>query len=159
MYTILLLSEEAVTEHDAARIAELHPDQAVGVHVLVPADTARDGLVDALDEIALGHLRAALDDGDPPPPEHAEQDAMHAVNATIDKLSAVGIEGHGSVTGHDPVPAAVEAVRQYDVDEVVVVTPPHPVREALHRDWASRLRDEISLPLLHFVSGTDRVVS
>jgi hypothetical protein len=28
----------------------------------------------------------------------------------------------------------------------------------LHRDWASRLRDELRLPVLHIISGTDRVV-
>jgi hypothetical protein len=40
-----------------------------------------------------------------------------------------------------------------------VVTPPHPVEDGLHRDWASRLRDELELPVLHIVSGTDRVIS
>jgi hypothetical protein len=57
------------------------------------------------------------------------------------------------------VPAAIEAVKTFDVDEVIVVTPPHLVEEALHRDWASRLRDKVNVPLLHFVAGTDRVVS
>lgn len=159
MYTILLLAEETITEHDAARIAQLHADQAVEVHVLVPADTEHNRLVEALDEVALGRLREALDDSGDRSPEDADLDAMHAVNSSIDRLAAVGIAARGSVTGDDPVPAALEAVRQYDVDEVVVVTPPHPVREALHLDWASRLRDALKLPLLHFVTGTDRVVS
>jgi hypothetical protein len=38
------------------------------------------------------------------------------------------------------------------------VTPPHIIQAGLHRDWASRLRDELTLPVLHVVSGTDRVV-
>jgi hypothetical protein len=57
------------------------------------------------------------------------------------------------------VPAAVEAATADASDEIVVVTPPHLVESGLHRDWASRLRDELSLPVLHVVSGTDRVVS
>jgi hypothetical protein len=56
------------------------------------------------------------------------------------------------------VPAAVEAARQDDADEVIVVTPPHIIQAGLHRDWASRLRDDLTLPVLHVVSGTDRVV-
>ena len=159
MYTILLVAEDELTEHDAARISELHGTDEVEVHLLVPAETSHNRLVEAVDEIALGRLRDALDDSEDPTPEQAEQDAMHAVNVSIDRLGSHGIPGRGSVTGTDPVPAAIEAARQFDVNEVVVVTPPHVVREALHRDWASRLRDELKLPVLHFVTGTDRVVS
>jgi hypothetical protein len=108
--------------------------------------------------VALGRLRDALED-DEPTPEEAEQEAMHAVNTSLDKLSALGISARGSVTGSDPVPAATEAVRLDSADEVIVVTPPHPIEAGLHRDWASRLRDELPLPVLHVVSGTDRVIS
>ncbi|MGH8895307.1 MAG: hypothetical protein ACRDWY_18670 [Actinomycetes bacterium] len=158
MYTILLLSEETLTDHDVARITTLHDDDQVEIHLLVPADTAHHRLIEALDEVALGRLRDALDDEDHTP-EEAEQDAMHAVNASLEKLAASGVTARGSVTGSDPVPAAIEAVRLDSADEVIVVTPPHPVRDGLHRDWASRLRDDLSLPVLHVVSGTDRLIS
>lgn len=158
MTTIVLLSETTLTEHDVTRIAQLHGDDPVTVHLLVPADAAHNRLIEALDEVALGRLREALDD-DEPTPEQAEQDAMHAVNASLEALRSAGLEGRGSVTGSDPVPATIEAVRLDDADEVIVVAPPHPVESALHRDWASRLRDEVGLPVLHVVSGTDRVVS
>lgn len=128
------------------------------MHLLVPADAEHNRLIEALDEIALGRLRDALDDDDQTP-QQAEQDAMHAVNASVDLLKAAGLEAHGSVTGSDPVPAAVEAATADGSDEVVVVTPPHLVESGLHRDWASRLRDELALPVLHIVSGTDRVIS
>ncbi len=62
------------------------------------------------------------------------------------------------MTGSNPLPAALEAVRLDDADEVIVVTPPHIIQAGLHRDWASRLRDDLKLPVLHVVSGTDRVV-
>jgi hypothetical protein len=159
VFSILLLSETTLADHDAARIVDLHGTEDVVIHLLVPADAAHNRLIEALDDVTLGRLRDALDD-DTPTPEQAEQDAMHAVNASLDKLRAVGITStQGSVTGSDPVPAAIEAVRQDGSDEVIVVTPPHPVESGLHRDWASRLRDELELPVLHVVSGTDRVVS
>jgi hypothetical protein len=158
VYTILLLTESALTEHDARRVAELHGTDEVAVHLLVPADAEHNRLIEALDEIALGRLRDALDD-DEPTPQQAEQDAMHDVNASLDLLTKLGVEAHGSVTGSDPIPAAVEAATADGSDEVIVVTPPHPVESGLHRDWASRLRDALRLPVLHAVSGTDRVIS
>jgi hypothetical protein len=159
VYTILMLTEDALGGHDVTRVAQLHGDEPVTVHLLVPADTAHNALIEALDEAALGRLRDALDDSDDATPQQAEQDAMHAVNASIEALREVGVEARGSVTGDDPVPAAIEAVKTFGIDEVIVVTPPHLVEEALHRDWASRLRDKVGVPLLHFVAGTDRVVS
>lgn len=158
MTTILLLSETTLTDHDVRRIAELHGDEDIDVHLLVPADAEHNRLIEALDEVALGRLRDALDDDDPTP-EQAEHDAMHAVNTSLEALRAAGVTARGSVTGSDPVPAATEAVRLDASDEVIVVTPPHPVESALHRDWASRLRDGLQLPVLHIVSGTDRVIS
>jgi hypothetical protein len=157
VYTILLLTETTLRDHDVRRIAELHGTEDVAVHLLVPADAEHNRLIEALDEIALGRLRDALDD-DEPTPQQAEQEAMHAVNASIDLLTAAGLQAHGSITGSDPVPAALEAARADDSDEVIVVTPPHMVESGLHRDWASRLRDELALPVLHVVSGTDRLI-
>ncbi len=159
MYTILLLSETTLTEHDARRIAQLHGSDELSVHLLVPADAEHNRLIEALDEIALGRLGEAFDDDDSPTPQGAEQDAMHAVNASLELLASAGVQAQGSITGSDPVPAAVEAARADSSDEIIVVTPPHVVEDGLHRDWASRLRDELSLPVLHVVSGTDRVIS
>lgn len=158
MTTILLLSEKTLTDHDVRRIAELHGDEQIDVHLLVPADAEHNRLIEALDEVALGRLREALDDDDPTP-EQAEHDAMHAVNASLAALRAAGVTARGSVTGSDPVPAAKEAARLDSPDEVIVVTPPHPVESALHRDWGSRLRDGLKLPVLQIVSGTDRLIS
>jgi hypothetical protein len=159
VYTILLLTETTLAEHDARRIAELHGTEDVTVHLLAPADAEHNRLIEALDEIALGRLGDAFDDDDDATPQQAELDAMHAVNASLDLLKAAGLEAQGSVTGSDPVPAAIEAARADSSDEIIVVTPPHLVEAGLHRDWASRLRDELALPVLHVVSGTDRVVS
>ena len=159
MYTILLLSEKTLTEHDVRRIAELHGTEEVSVHLLVAADADHNRLIEALDDVALGQLRDAINDDDEPTPQEAEQEAMRTVNASLELLAAAGLTARGSITGSNPVPAAVEAARADDVDELIVVTPPHLVESALHRDWASRLRDELPLPVLHVVSGTDRVIS
>jgi hypothetical protein len=158
VYTILLLAEETLHDHDVARINSLHEGEELEVHILVPADAEHNRLIEALDEVALGNLRDALDD-DSPSPEQAEHDAMHAVNASVALFKAAGVEAKGSITGSNPLPAAIEAASRYGADEIIVVTPPHLVADALHRDWASRLRDKLKLPVLHAISGTDRVVS
>jgi hypothetical protein len=155
VYTILLLAEETLHDHDVKRLAALHADDDLAVHVLVPADAEHNRLIEALDEVALGKLG---DTHDNPSPEQAEHDAMHAVNASVGLFTAAGIDAKGSITGADPVPAAIKAAEQYEADEVVVVTRPHPVEDGLHRDWASRLRDKLELPVLHVISGTDRVI-
>ena len=120
-----MLTEDALGSHDVTRVAQLHGDEPVTVHLLVPADTAHNALIEALDEAALGRLRDALDDSDDATPQQAEQDAMHAVSASIAALREAGIEARGSVTGDNPVPAAIEAVKTFGIDEVIVVTPPH----------------------------------
>jgi hypothetical protein len=157
VYTILLLTEDTLHDHDVTRIASLHDDD-VQVHLLVPADAEHNRLIEALDEVSLGNLRDALGE-DEPTPQQAEQDAMHAVNASVALFAAAGVDAKGSITGANPLPAAIEAAEQYDADEIIVVTPPHPVEDGLHRDWASRLRDELDLPVLHIISGTDRMIS
>ena len=79
-----MVTEEALGSHDVSRVAQLHGDEPVTVHLLVPADTKHNSLIEALDEVALGRLRDALDDSEDATPAQAEQDAMHAVNASIE---------------------------------------------------------------------------
>jgi hypothetical protein len=52
-------------------------------------------------------------------------------------------------TDDDPLPALKAAVADGDVAEVAVVTYPHAVEDTFHRDWASRARDELQVPVLH----------
>ncbi len=58
------------------------------------------------------------------------------------------------MTQDDPIPALRRAVREHGAREVVVVTAPHAVEDTLHRDWASRARDEVGVPVLHVYAGT-----
>ena len=44
-------------------------------------------------------------------------------------------------------------------DRVLVETPtyPHAVEDTFHRDWASRAREELQVPVLHLYSGTSQL--
>ncbi len=159
LYTILLLSESRLTEHDVTRVAGLHGAEPVHVHVVVPVDTSHNRLVEALDDALLGRLREAAD-AEGARPADAELAARHALDTSVSALRAARVaEVSGSLAPDDPVPAVAELAADLPADEAVVITAPHLLEEAFNRDWASRLRDRTQLPVLHVVAGTDRVVS
>ncbi len=158
MLTTVLLTEDALSDHDVERLAHLHEPEPVRVHVLVPVDTRHSRLVEALDDLALGRLREAVTDSGAQPPEQARVRAQADLERSVSALRLAGVEAQGALVGDDPVDDVVRVVEELDADEVVVVTQPHLVEETLRRDWASRLRSAVQRPVLHVVAGTDRVV-
>ena len=133
---IVILTEQALGAGDAGRILALHEGEDLDYHVLVPADTERNLLVDVIDHLSMLHLRAALDavrgreqsgDAARVTAEQSLQSSLEAVKAEVERLGA---------------------------REVVVVTRPHAVEDTFHRDWASRARDELGVPVLHVYAGT-----
>ena len=159
MYTIVLLTEDAVLTHDAVRLAQLHDDDDVVVQVIVPVEGDHSRVLEALDEALLGRLREAARDSGDPDPKDARLAALHAVAESKVRLQAAGLGTAEGELAANPVEATVAAVSRFHADEVVVITPPHLVEEALHRDWASKLRARLDLPVLHITAGTDRVIS
>ncbi|GAB3590064.1 hypothetical protein GCM10027446_03990 [Angustibacter peucedani] len=153
---IVILTEQALDAGDAARITALHDDEQLRYHVLVPADTERNLLVDVVDHLSLLELRQALDAvrGREPSDDQARATATQALSASLESLRGNGIEADGEVTQDDPLPAVREAVDGLGAREVVVVTRPHAVEDTFHRDWASRARDELGVPVLHVYAGT-----
>ncbi len=152
---IVVLTEEALGEDDAARIAALHEGEVLDYRVLVPADTQRNLLVDVLNHLSLFELRKALREfrGDPSQRE-ARLTATEALEASLAALEGRGMSAAGEVTDDDPIPALLTAVSQHDAREVIVVTRPHAVEDTFHRDWASRAREVVGVPVLHVYAGT-----
>jgi hypothetical protein len=153
---ILVLTEQALDARDAARIAELHEGEELSYRVLVPADTERNLLADVVDHLSLGELRAALNAlrGREPKADQARAGAQEALAASLTSLRGLGAEVEGEVTQDDPLPALSNAVTAYGAREVVVVTRPHAVEDTFHRDWASRARERLGVPVLHVYAGT-----
>ncbi len=154
MTTIVLVSEHAVAPHDVERLTTLHGDQ-VSVVLLIPSGDDRGELDEALDDLWLGRLREVFDADEGLDPDSAAA----AVQASVRDLVAAGATARGAVAPADPVDAALAAADEVAADEIWVLTEPHVVRETFHRDWASRLRKAGRLPVLHAISGTDRVIS
>ncbi|WP_448629316.1 hypothetical protein [Cellulomonas soli] len=154
--TILVLTEDALSPTDVEHLLALHPDEVVEYRVLVPADTERNLLAAIIDDLSLGELRAALDHalGKEPSASQAARTATEQLDESVAAFAAAGRTVTGQVIDDDPLPALRAAVAAGDVREVAVVTYPHAVEDTFHRDWASRAREELQVPVLHLYAGT-----
>ena len=153
---IVILTEQALGAGDAGRILALHEGEEPTFHVLVPADTERNLLSDVVGHLSLLELKAALDSlrRHEPTDDAARADADEALRSSMEALRHKGCTVEGAVTSDDPLPAVREAVDRLGAREVVVVTRPHAVEDTFHRDWASRAREELGVPVLHVYAGT-----
>lgn len=100
-----------------------------------------------LDEV---RKRAAASPADftvvvPADPPGAEQ----RVQRTLARLKAAGIEATGHVGDPDPVAAALNAVHDERVDEIIVSTFPRETSGWLKRDVVGRIRKGTKLPVYH----------
>lgn len=155
---VLVLTEEALAGTDAAQIVSLHEqeEEVPAYRVLVPADTERNLLADVVDHLSLFELREALESlrERRPEPEEARTEAAEALATSLASLRSEGAQADGEVVGDDPLPSLERAVAAGGVREVVVVTRPHAVEDTFHRDWASRARETLGVPVLHLYAGT-----
>lgn len=153
--TLLVLTEDSLTESDVEHIHSLHPDDTVTYRVLVPADTERNVLVTLLDQLSLADFRDALDTvlGREPEGEEARVEAQERLDRSLVLLRKAGLDATGSLTQDDPLPALEKGVAA-GADEIVIVTYPHALEDTFRRDWASRAREHLDVPVLHIYRGT-----
>ena len=78
-------------------------------------------------------------------------DAERRLRRTLAELRGAGIDAHGQIAHPDPYAAAVHAVRDERVDEIIVSTFPKARSGWLRRDLVGRLRDATALPVEHVV--------
>ena len=152
--TIIVLTEEALRSVDVDKIVGLHEDEQPTYRVLVPADTQRNLLSSFLNHLSLFEMREALESLRPVDRRTARSDADTALTATLAQFERHEVVATGEITADDPMPALVEEVSRLGAREVVVVTEPHAVEDTFHRDWASRARDKLGVPVLHVYAGT-----
>lgn len=75
--------------------------------------------------------------------------AEERVRRTLARLKAAGIEATGHVGDPDPVAAAMNAVHEERVDEIIVSTFPQETSGWLRRDVVGRIRKGTKLPVYH----------
>jgi hypothetical protein len=90
---------------------------------------------------------------DPSKAEHPEADRR--LRAAMSALRSEGIDVHGQVAHPDPYTAAMQAVHDERVDEIIVSTFPGERSGWLRRDLVGRLRSQSGLPVEHVVSDVE----
>ena len=165
VYTMLVLTEDTLSDHDVQRLAQLHAPDPVHAHVVIPSGTDQsvlDQLVDDITRVDLDELADDVEGSDRTPTEVLLRARRH-LEASVSALTASGVIADGELVPDHPIDRVAEIAAALDVDEVVVVTEPHLVTDALRRDWATQLRHRLrdagaERPVLHFIAGTDRIV-
>jgi hypothetical protein len=73
-------------------------------------------------------------------------------------LRSEGIDVHGQVAHPDPYTAAMEAVHDERIDEIIVSTYPGERSGWLRRDLVGRLRSDAGVPVEHVIVETEAAV-
>lgn len=153
MFTSVLMIEKALTSADVEFVTTLHGDEQVSFHVLLqPRGEQADRLLRAIDDIALGELDEAVREGNTPEGEEALSTGERALEVSLTALRTAGAEAEGRLLEDHPLDALKTVVDEVGADEVIVLTDPHYVEEFFHRDWASRARHKVGVPVLKLFS-------
>ncbi|MGW1026547.1 indole-3-glycerol phosphate synthase [Streptomyces sp. NPDC002577] len=153
MFTSVLMIEKALTSADVEFITSLHGDEEVSFHVLLqPRGDQADRLLRAIDDIAMGELDEAAHEHETPEGTDAVAVGERALDVSLAALRASGCTAEGQLIEDHPLDALKTLVAERDADEVIVLTDPHYVEEFFHRDWASRARHKVGVPVLKLFS-------
>ncbi|MEU6306730.1 indole-3-glycerol phosphate synthase [Streptomyces chartreusis] len=153
MFTSVLMIEKALTSADVEFVTTLHGDEEVAFHVLLqPRGEQADRLLRAIDDIALGELDEAVREGETPEGKEALSTGERALEVSLTALRTAGAEADGRLLEDRPLDALRAVVDEVGADEVIVLTDPHYVEEFFHRDWASRARHKVGVPVLKLFS-------
>lgn len=87
--------------------------------------------------------------------EAAEGATQVRIDQTVDDLRALGMAASGEVMDPDPFNAAMDAVREYSPDEIIISTHPTTRSGWLRRDLIERVEQASGLPVEHVVVDLD----
>ncbi|MEV6179548.1 indole-3-glycerol phosphate synthase [Streptomyces sp. NPDC052015] len=153
MFNSVLMIEKALTSADVEFVTTLHGDEPVSFHVLLqPRGEQADRLLRAIDDIALGELDEAVREGETPEGDEAKSMGERALEVSLTALRNAGSAAEGRLIEDHPLDALKTVVDEVGADEVIVLTDPHYVEEFFHRDWASRARHKVGVPVLKLFS-------
>jgi hypothetical protein len=148
VFTSVLMIEKPLTPADVEFVTTLHGDDPMSFVVLMQPRGKQDVLLRAIDDVALGEFDDAVREGEEPGGSAADAPADLALSHTLQALRDAGAEAIGQVVQAHPLDLLRSVVDETGADEVIVLTTPHFVEEFFHRDWASRARHKVGVPVL-----------
>jgi hypothetical protein len=94
---------------------------------------------------------------DTAPAGHPE--AERRLRRTLAALRGAGIEAHGQIAHPDPYTAAMHAVQDERVDEIIISTLPGQKSGWLRKDVVERIKDATGLPVVHVTADREPVTA
>ncbi|QPP05994.1 indole-3-glycerol phosphate synthase [Streptomyces bathyalis] len=154
MFTTVLMIEKPLVSDDVELVTTLHGDEAVSFVVLIQPRGDQDRLLRALDDVALGEFDQAVREGSEPEDRDTHDPAVRALEHSLALLRESGAQAEGQVIENHPLDVLTATVERHKADEVIVLTAPHLVEEFFHRDWATRARHKVGVPVLKLFAHT-----
>lgn len=156
MFTSVLMIEKPLTPEDVDFVTTLHGEEQISFVVLMqPRGDRADALLRAIDDVAIGELKEAAREGEEPEGRNAREPAELALQFSLKALRDSGSEAIGQVVEEHPLDKLRSVVDEANADEVIVLTEPHYVEEFFHRDWASRARHKVGVPVLKLFAHSE----
>jgi hypothetical protein len=91
------------------------------------------------------------------PTQSAHPEAERRLRRALSELRAAGIEAHGQVAHPDPYTAAMQAIEDERIDEIIVSTFEPEQSGWLRRDLVQRLQDDAGVPVEHVTIPAEAV--
>lgn len=148
MFTTVLMIEKPLAPADVELVTTLHGEEHVSFVVLMQPRGDQDVLLRAVDDVALGYLEEAARENEVPEGKAAFASAEEGLAHSLEALRATGADAVGEVVENHPLDLLRSVVERTGADEVIVLTAPHFVEEFFHRDWTSRARHKVGVPVL-----------
>ncbi|BAG18286.1 conserved hypothetical protein [Streptomyces griseus subsp. griseus NBRC 13350] len=156
MFTSVLMIEKPLTPEDVDFVTTLHGEERISFVVLLqPRGDQADVLLRAIDDVAMGELKEAVREGEEPEGDEARETAQIGLEYSLRALRDAGSEAIGQVIEDHPLDKLTTVVEEAGADEVIVLTAPHYVEEFFHRDWASRARHKVGVPVLKLFAHSE----
>ena len=157
-YDVILLVEQALTVADARQVLSLHEelDDPVVYHVLLPLEDAAARIEASMGGLSGGELMGnptiGMQEADIEAiRKDSQEQSDDELSTTLAALREAGGTADGKVVGDDPIEALSAEVSAVDGREAIILTRSHVVSEFFHRDWTSRARRKIGVPVLHLL--------
>jgi len=148
VFTTVLMIEQPLAPADVDMVTTLHGDEQISFVVLMQPRGDQDRLLRAVDDVALGYLDDAARETRVPEGDEAVPPAERALAYSLEALRAAGADAVGELVERHPLDLLKTVVERTGADEVIVLTAPHFVEEFFHRDWTSRARHKVGVPVL-----------
>jgi hypothetical protein len=91
------------------------------------------------------------------PTQSSHPEAERRLRRALSELRAAGIEAHGQVAHPDPYTAAMQAIEDERIDEIIVSTFEPEQSGWLRRDLVQRLRNDAGVPVEHVTIAAEEV--